>query len=443
MKLTNKYSRVQCDTITIAPDRQRRVVEVSDLLPSIRMFGVMQPIIVTRDLILVAGERRLRASIELGLPDIPARYADELSQIERELIELEENIRRQDLTWQDQVRAFDRIHKIYCSIDPTWNQTRTADATGTSPASIAKYLRIAQDLHTDRIAKAPTMATAYNLLSRVDERRIGDAMSDIAELGAAAFAKAQPSSNPATPDEPIPAPIPSPTESILEQNFLLWAPEYSGPKFNLIHCDFPYGIDYNAGPMSGSEKWETYSDGEDVYWNLIHTLCTHLDKFCTASAHMMFWLSADIDIMQRTRQYILEHSDWNIASKPLIWHKSDNVGILSDPSRRTRHVYEACLLASRDDRLIIRTKSDVYPAPTDKRHHPSTKPEPMLRHFMEMLVDEHTKLLDPTCGSGSSLRAAESLGASAVLGLESSPEHCANARIALRDFRALRRGGKQ
>jgi type I restriction-modification system DNA methylase subunit len=46
-------------------------------------------------------------------------------------------------------------------------------------------------------------------------------------------------------------------------------------------------------------------------------------------------------------------------------------------------------------------------------------------------VSEHTTMLDPTCGSGSALRAAQSLMARRVLGLEVNPEFAALARMAL------------
>jgi DNA modification methylase len=62
----------------------------------------------------------------------------------------------------------------------------------------------------------------------------------------------------------------------------------------------------------------------------------------------------------------------------------------------------------------------------------------MLRYFFGMLVDENTVLLDPTCGSGSSLRAAESLGARSILGLERNPEFADLARDALKRARTLK-----
>ena len=57
---------------------------------------------------------------------------------------------------------------------------------------------------------------------------------------------------------------------------------------------------------------------------------------------------------------------------------------------------------------------------------------------MSMLVDEHTSLLDPTCGSASALRAAESLGAQTVLGMDSDEQTVGLARMALRQARTMR-----
>jgi len=55
-----------------------------------------------------------------------------------------------------------------------------------------------------------------------------------------------------------------------------------------------------------------------------------------------------------------------------------------------------------------------------------------------MFIDEYSRVLDPTCGSGTALRAAESLGASFVLGLEINPDFCEGARTLLKKSRNLR-----
>ena len=55
----------------------------------------------------------------------------------------------------------------------------------------------------------------------------------------------------------------------------------------------------------------------------------------------------------------------------------------------------------------------------------------MLEHFFSMLVSDTTRLLDPTCGSGSALRAAQSLGVKQMLGIEIDPEYAAQAQLSL------------
>ncbi len=48
-----------------------------------------------------------------------------------------------------------------------------------------------------------------------------------------------------------------------------------------------------------------------------------------------------------------------------------------------------------------------------------------------MYVDTNTIFLDPTCGSGTSLRAADEIGALKVLGMDIDPGYVGNAQIKL------------
>jgi ParB/RepB/Spo0J family partition protein len=487
MALLDSFARLRCDQISInRADRQRRKVEVEDLLASIKRHGVIQPIVVSAagpPHELKAGERRLTACLALGLPDIPVRFYEDLDPIEAQLIELEENLKRKDLSWQDNALAVLRIHGLYCARSDGWTQGRTADMIGLGSGYISECLRVGRELAAGnpKIAGAPSIHAAYNMLSRVDARGAADAMSDILEAGADLFDKPGagapgqaegPSAAPAA-ESGGPAPEPGmssppgespatspragsppqggarpgalPSESILEQDFVEWARTYTGPRFNFIHCDFPYGDQVFAGPQSGRDKWTTYDDGEEVYWRLIEALCHNLDRLMTPSAHLMFWLTSDVRKQAETLRRFQELAPGLIWHKrPLVWVKSDNAGVLADPKRGPRNIIETALFASREDRLVVKATSNAYSSPTNKDHHPSTKPVPMLKYFFGMFVDEGTRLLDPTCGSGAALRAAEDLGAQMVLGLERDPEHASAAKSALRQFRALKRasGGK-
>ena len=450
MNLTNQYKRIPLEQIRVNRDaRQRREINVSDLVDSVRKYGVISPIIVTRDLELIAGERRLTASREAGWRDIPCRFVDELSPTEAQVIELEENLKRQDLPWRDQTAAISRLHELYAKQDESWTKAKTAESIGLSPQWLSHVLRVAAELQSPKITNAATLVAAYNILSRGDERKIGDALSDIISAGNEMFrdgaeaesgTQAEPGAG-ATPTATAKLKETPPPESILNLDFLSWAPAYTGRPFNFIHCDFPYGINVFGGEMSGKNKWTTYDDDPEVYWKLIKCLCGNLDKIMAHSGHLMFWFS--MEHYGETLDLFRQHApSLEFNAFPLVWVKSDNVGILPDSKRGPRRIYETALVASREDKLIVQAVSNAYAAPTDKAHHPSTKPEPVLRHFFRMFVDESTSILDPTCGGGSALRAAESLGANRVLGLEVNLEHFNSARSALQQFRIMRKVSK-
>jgi ParB family chromosome partitioning protein len=96
--------------------------KLQELSESIRMYGLLQPLTVTRKEIqtpeggltteyeLIAGERRLRASKILGLREIPAliRTEEDDDRVKLELAIIE-NLQREDLSPVDRARAFQKL----------------------------------------------------------------------------------------------------------------------------------------------------------------------------------------------------------------------------------------------------------------------------------------------------------------------------------------------
>lgn len=488
MQLSDKFIRIPLDQIVVDRDaRQRRqlfdadgnFIDKDGLLSSITQHGVISPILIDKDFKLIFGERRYTASTLVGHPDIPARFAEDLSPSEYEQLELIENLCRSELEWRDEVRAIAKLHSINvadaAAQGTTWSIDATAQQVGRSFSIVSRMLRVWRDFESPKIAMATSMQQAFNTLARFDERADADVLSTLVDATSELFDAPAPGgtpmasvagaenspgnsgggsgngvgmggsipgaeghSPPAVTSPPIPLPPP-----ILHTSFLQWLEEYSGPTFNFLHCDFPYGVNLFGGAWSGRNTWTEYADKPDDYLTLIRALCTNLDRILSPSCHVMFWCSANIRIQAATIEMFRELAPSLIFNEfPLIWHKTDNVGIVPDPAREARRVVETCLYAARDDRKIVRTISGAYGSPTNKDLHPSTKPEPMLRHFMQMFVDENTTMLDPTCGSGSALRAAESLGAKHVLGLEKDEEYAKNALVAMKNFRNLRKVSK-
>lgn len=415
------FVRVPLNDIIVEREvRQRReLTGIEELAESIRRVGLIHPITIDRNLVLIAGERRYEAFKLLGYSDIPCQFVDEAETEHHRTIELEENIRRVGIEWKDECAAVLEYHSLQADNVAEWKMEDTAAALGMDLTTVHKKISVAKALieGDPLVIAAPKYSTARGIVERQAARKDEKALLELRQT--------------------IKAPEAPKIESILTADFNEWATTYSGPKFNFIHCDFPYGINADKFNQGAAPLHGGYADTEEVYWTLLKTLCENLDRIAADSCHIMFWFS--MHFYTDTLRFFQEQSDFRIDPFPLIWTKSDNVGILPDPSRGPRRIYETCLFGSRGDRKIVRSVSNSISLPSVRDQHMSIKPQPMLESFFRMFVDSSTVMLDPTCGSGSSIRAAESVGASHVLGLERNPEFADRARTALASFRAMKK----
>ncbi|MEX2013298.1 MAG: ParB/RepB/Spo0J family partition protein [Parcubacteria group bacterium] len=120
---------IEVDKIKPNPFQPRREfdeVQLKSLADSIRQYGMLQALVVTRSEVekedggigveyeLVAGERRLRAARLAGLAQVPVliRTGEETDLMKLELAIIE-NIQREDLSPVDRARAFDRLVKEF------------------------------------------------------------------------------------------------------------------------------------------------------------------------------------------------------------------------------------------------------------------------------------------------------------------------------------------
>ncbi len=436
---------VPITSIAIPLERQRTRakdggLDVTDLLESIRLRGVLVPIIITHDFTLIAGERRLEAAKTIGLDLIPARFFEDLDEVERKIIEWEENFRRKNLPWQDNCKAIADMHETFVRVKGAgWTQEKTAETIGLNLSRLKANLRVAKVLSDPQISGQASIIGAETILARRDERQRANAMADILAEGSGVHGSIE-AKDKGEAESKAESP-PPPNDSVLNVDFLQWVKTYSGPPFSLIHCDFPFGVEQNKNTnyhVPFNERAKTYRDTESVYWDLVEGLCSNLDKLLAYRGHLVFWFG--MKHYSTTLAYFQQHApSLEFGRYPYVWLKSDNSGLLPAGGYEPRRIYETAFIANRNDAKLLKLSSNGYSAPVDKMWHPATKPEPVLRHLLAMVVDETTTLLDPTCGGGSALRAAESLGARQVLGLELDPDYYENAKTALSRFRLLRK----
>lgn len=419
--LSGEISFVPIDFIWVdRAKRARKVITeeaIAEKMESIARIGLIHYPVIKRDGEMIAGETRWIACQRLGWTQLSIQWSDSLDPRDLMKIEYEENYKRTDLPWQDQCDFLQRYHSLMLEDEPAWSQDDTAEAFGLSQGHVAKQLAVAEAITRgdERVVGIKEFSTAVGVVRRQKERKASDEL---------AMLKIGDSDEESLEEQQQVAASP-----IITTSFLDWVTTYTGPSFNLIHCDFPYGIGADKFNQGSAEAYGGYEDSSDTYWKLVDALVENRDKLLGTSGHVIFWFS--MRYYQSTLEALKKHF-W-VDPYPLVWHKSDNKGTLPDPERGPRRVYEVAFLCSYGDRKIIQPVSNTFSGPTIKSvaDHMSEKSEDMLAHFMRMMVDENTRMLDPTCGSGSSLRAARRLGAASILGLEMNPEFANNARRAL------------
>lgn len=140
---SSNLCEVRMDDIRPNPNQPRRDFDddsLQELANSIRQIGVIQPITL-RDMgdgtyVIIAGERRWRASQRVGLTTIPAyiRTVDDENMMEMALVE---NIQRQDLTALEVALAYQSLIEQH-----NLTQEQLSERVGKNRATVTNYLRL-------------------------------------------------------------------------------------------------------------------------------------------------------------------------------------------------------------------------------------------------------------------------------------------------------------
>ncbi|MCQ2341641.1 MAG: ParB/RepB/Spo0J family partition protein [Paludibacteraceae bacterium] len=140
---SSSISEVDLDKIVANPNQPRRNFDeelLQELSDSIKAHGVISPITLRKNVdgtyLIIAGERRYRASKMAGLSTIPAyvRTAKDEQVMEWALIE---NIQREDLDAIEIALAYQRLMDDYAL-----TQEKMSERVGKKRATIANYLRL-------------------------------------------------------------------------------------------------------------------------------------------------------------------------------------------------------------------------------------------------------------------------------------------------------------
>lgn len=430
---------IPLSSVVVGP-RQRKKIEkgpLTELRESIRTKGLFHPPVVreirapvtvnmeggnpltyTGSYELVVGERRYTAikelanakqsffcnNIEITPGHIPVTSIwDALSPAQVFEAELDENIRRVDIPWPDRTAALAELHELYKRENPKQTPLQTArtliEEHGAASASatprsnevaltreVKQASILAQHLSNPKIAKARNATEAYNLVLRMEESKFRTALAKKQLISAVA----------------------KPHIELHHGDMLDVLARLPPNLVDLILADPPYGIGASAGGFrSRTIVHHNYNDTVDNARVLAQAIL--MEGFRVTKPQANLFLFTDIrhwDFLQTISAQV----GWLPFPRPIIWGKSDSEGLAPWGSQGFRITTEYVFFATKGQKGLLASPVDYlrYDRVADKEH-AAEKPIPLLKKLIECSTLPGDFILDPCCGSGSTLQAAQSL----------------------------------
>jgi ParB-like chromosome segregation protein Spo0J len=181
--MTHKLSRLVNIEQVIIEDRLRvEMGEVEDLAESMATNGVFHPPVVEHIPLggdtfrLLAGGRRMAALTLLnsnkvpGFEQIPVTVFDELEPDQRVVVELEENLQRKEMTWQETLAGIVKYHKakkrLALEEGDNWTQGMTGKLLNMNQAKVSIAFKVHRELlaGNERVSAAANLNDAIKIL---------------------------------------------------------------------------------------------------------------------------------------------------------------------------------------------------------------------------------------------------------------------------------------
>ncbi|TCP70251.1 nucleoid occlusion protein [Baia soyae] len=181
-KITEQMKDISVAEISVSPYQPRTIFEderLDELCLTIQQHGIIQPIVVRRKqkgYEIIAGERRWRAVLRLGLPTIPAIIKD-MSDHQAASASLIENLQRENLTVIEEARAYQNLIEIQ-----SLTQEELAQKLGKGQSTIANKIRLLQlptQVQNELLKRTITERHARALLTLKEEALILSMLEEI------------------------------------------------------------------------------------------------------------------------------------------------------------------------------------------------------------------------------------------------------------------------
>jgi len=391
--------------IFIPPDRQRTKVsegKISSLAVSIQTKGLLNPIVVAPldrvrfpdaakhlDVQLVAGYRRYLSFALLKKLQIPVNFRDDITdRVLLEEIELDENLEREELSWQDEIRAKARLVELR---KENYGEgiREVAEKIGESrgelweDANLAKAMTVLPEL-----GEAKNKSAAKSKLRLLNQRATLMVKAQEYQVGTRTI----------NPDI---------SKYIFLGDCLETIRSWESASIDCVVTDPPYGINLDVGQTKrDSHHPVIYSDNTYDIMDLTTLVIKEAYRLLKDNTHAYFFF--DIKAYPKIIR-MLTDAGFTVEPMPLIWTKP-GPGQTNHPESRWGSGYETCFFCRKGTRPLLKQgQSNVLPhdpVPAAQKIHPVEKPVSLIRQLIESSTAPGEVVVDFFGGSGSTAEAA-------------------------------------
>jgi 16S rRNA G966 N2-methylase RsmD len=416
--MSTNYHEVLLTAINVGERFRVDYGDIDALKRSIETFGLLEPVILDRENNLLAGGRRHRAHIELDRKRIPAIYIDEVDDVRAREIELEENIQRKDLTWQEAADLAREIHELkaqryagqmvkadpeiagaqYVPDEdrhndvrsvPAWTQKNTAALLDTSPQDVTRklFLSRAMEVMPELRDEKNESQALRQIDRRLEELEREQAYRQLQKTGKL-----------------------NEEGQVLFGDCVELLSKLDDRSVDCIIIDPPYGV-LQAG---GIGRYEQHFDDDPVTaMRTLQLAAKELARVAKPDAHIYVFFG--IKMWTQTKG-IFDGLAFDVDPIPLVWIKT--TGSMVDWDYRFANYWEPCLFISNHTRRLNDKRSNVFvfdSVPNNMRSNVAEKPVDLIKELLRLSTNEGDLVLDCFAGSGVVGVAAKELGRRFIL----------------------------
>lgn len=394
---------VHHEDVIVPPDRQRQEFDgkyLAELKESILKVGLLHAITAEQNgdgWVLRAGECRLRVLRELhaegkeflhgtevcseGL--VPIVEWNTLTPIQRLEIEIDENLKRRDFTWQERDRAFAKLHQLRQAQNPAQTVKDTAvelerrNVEGAQASTVSDALIRTRYLDDPDVAKAKTAKEAMKVIKKktdlIHQARLAKQF-DLTKV----------------------------PHTLHHGDSLALLPTLPKEAFDVVLTDPPYGIDADDFG-SQSDTGHDYKDSRKRWEEIMSVFPEECYRVAKPKAHA--YIFCDPRLFSRL-EVLMCLAGWHVFSTPLVWFKGN--GMVPFPKYGPRRTYECILYAWKGDREVLSIRNDCIVRIPPVRHlkHGAQKPVALYRDLLNRSARPGDTVLDCFGGTGPILVAA-------------------------------------